>query len=94
LSADGKILRVYSVNSTLEPLVTRFRLEGFQLGVSTGTVYTLADRDHAMTSEVLNGRDDPARVSTTSAPIQARGNEFQFTFKPLTVTLLELKLGG
>jgi len=94
LSADGKILRVYAVNSTLEPLVTRFHLEGFRLGVSAGTVYTLADRDQAVTSEVLNGRDDPARVSTTSAPAQARGNEFQFTFKPLTVTLLELKLGG
>jgi alpha-N-arabinofuranosidase len=94
LSADGKILRVYGVNSTLEPLVTRFHLEGFQLGVSTGTVYTLADRGQAMTSEVLNSRDDPARISTTSAPAQARGNEFQFTFKPLSVTLLELKLGG
>ena len=94
LSADGKILRVYAVNSTLETLVTRFHLEGFQRGISTGTAYTLADRDQTMTSEVLNGRDDPARVSTTSAPAQARGNEFQFTFKPLTVTLLELKLGG
>jgi hypothetical protein len=46
-----------------------------------------------MSSEVLNSRDDPARISTTSTPTQARGSEFQFTFKPLTVTLLELKLG-
>jgi len=93
LSADGKTLRVYGVNPTLEPLATGFHLEGFQ-AVSAGTVYTLGDRDEAMTSEVLNSRDDPTRVSTTSAPAQARGNEFEFTFKPLTITLLELKLGA
>ena len=94
LSADGKILRVYAVNSTLESLVSRFHLEGFQGGVSAGAVCTLADREQATTSEVMNSRDDPARISTTSAPAQGRGNEFQIIFKPLTVTLLELNLGG
>jgi hypothetical protein len=85
LSADGKILRIYAVNSTQEPMATHFHLAAFQAGVSTGTVYTLGDRDQSMTSEVLNSRDDPVRVSTRSAPVKVRGNEFEFTFKPLPI---------
>ena len=93
LSQDGKTLRVYAVNSTLEPLSRNFQLEGLEAGVAGGTVFTLEDHTHRMTSEVMNSRDDPRRISLRSQPAELRGTRFEFTFNPLTVNLLELKLG-
>jgi alpha-N-arabinofuranosidase len=92
VSADGKKLWIYAVNSTLDPLVRSFQLQGFQAGIAGGMVYTLEDQAHAMTSEVMNTRDDPQRVSFRSRPAGLRGTRFEFTFSPLTVTLLELSL--
>jgi len=92
VSADGKELRIYAVNSTLDPLVRNFQLEGFKAGVAGGTVLTLEDHAHAGTSEVMNSRDSPQRISLSSRPAEVRGTEFEFTFSPLTITLLELNL--
>ncbi|HUI42283.1 MAG TPA: alpha-L-arabinofuranosidase C-terminal domain-containing protein [Terriglobia bacterium] len=92
LSADGARLRIYSVNATPQTMTNRFRLEGFPAAVVGGTVYTLEDREHGLTAEVMNSRDDPERVSLGSRPAHLRGTEFEFTFRPLTVTLLELRL--
>jgi len=94
LSPDGKTLRVYSVNSTPQALAAKFHLEGFSGFVKAGTIHTLQDREGALTSEVMNSRDDPRRVSLTSRPATAKGREFEFTSKPLTVTLLELELAA
>jgi hypothetical protein len=47
---------------------------------------------HAGTSEVMNSRDDPQRISLTSRNMEVHGKRFEFTFAPLTVTLLELDL--
>ena len=92
ISADGKKLRIYAVNSTLEPLPRTFQLEGFKVGVAGGTVHTLEDHAHAGTSEVMNSRDDPERVSVVSRPAELRGTQFEYTFSPLTITLLESDL--
>ena len=92
LSADGKKLRIYAVNSTLDPLARAFRLEGLKGQVLGGSVIALEDREQSGTSEVMNSRDNPRRVSLLSQPAQVRGDRFEYTFKPLTVTLLELDL--
>lgn len=92
VSADGKKLRIYAVNSTLEPLPRSFQLGGFKEGVAGGTVVTLEDHAHAGTSEVMNSRDDPERISLVSRPAELRGTQFEYTFSPLTITLLELDL--
>ena len=92
VSADGKKLRIYAVNSTLDPLPRSFQLDGFKAGVAGGTVLTLEDHAHAGTSEVMNSRDDPQRISLSSRPAELRGTQFEFTFSPLTITLLELDL--
>jgi alpha-L-arabinofuranosidase len=92
LSADGKKLWIYAVNSTLDPLVRNFQLQGFLAQIAGGVVYTLEDHAHAGTSEVMNSRDDRERISLRSGPAALRGTNFQFTFPPLTVTLLELSL--
>ena len=92
LSPDGKTLRVYAVNSTPQPMATRFHLERLPGTITSGTVYTLDDRESAATPEVMNSRDDPKRVSLHSQAATVKGKDFDFTFKPLTVTLLELSL--
>lgn len=93
LSADGTRLRIYSVNSTAQPLTIRFHLQGFASAVEGGSVLTLEDREQGQTPEVMNSRDDPERVSTVSQPAALGGGTFEFQFKQFTVTLLELKVG-
>ena len=93
LSPDGKTLRIYSVNSTLKPISTTFDLEGMKSSVKSGTAYVLEDHQHAMTSEVMNSRDEPKRVDWVARPAGITGTKFEISFQPLTLTLLELKLG-
>jgi alpha-N-arabinofuranosidase len=93
LRSDGKTLLIYAVNSTLEAVSTTIHLDGFRASVRGGTVHTLDDREHAMTSEVMNSRDDPGRISLRTRQAEISGSQFNFSFQPLTVTLLELTLG-
>ena len=44
------------------------------------------------TSEVMNSLDSPQRSSLRSRPAKLCGTQFEFTFIPLTITSLELKL--
>jgi alpha-L-arabinofuranosidase len=92
ISPDGKKLLIYAVNSTADPVSRNFELEGFAGKATGGTVFTLEDRAHAGTAEVMNSRDDSKRISLRSGPAQVSGAQFKFMFPPLTVTLLELEL--
>jgi alpha-N-arabinofuranosidase len=92
LSADGKTLRIFAVNSTPDPLPRRFLLDGFPQGAAGGTVITLEDRQHGGTAEVMNSRDNPQRIALATRPAQMRGKQFEFTFPPLTLTLMELSV--
>jgi alpha-L-arabinofuranosidase len=92
VSGDGKQLRIYSVNATAQTMPVHFRLDGFQAPVARGIVYTLEDHEHGLTAEVMNSRDHPLRVSLSSRLAALTGRSFDFSFKPFTLTLLELKL--
>jgi len=92
VSPDQGKLMIYAVNSTLGPLSRSFELEGFKKDVAAGTVTVLEDQMHAGTSEIMNSRDQPRRISLSSHPAGVRGRHFEFTFPPLTVTLVELNL--
>ncbi len=90
VSADGRKLRIYAINSTLNSIRQSFQLDG--LKAAGGVVLVLEDHAHAGTAEVMNSRDDPERISLTSQPTEIRGTRFEFTCRPLTITLLELDL--
>jgi alpha-N-arabinofuranosidase len=92
VSADGKQLHIYSVNASAQTLPVHFRLDGFPAPVARGTVYTLEDHEHGLTAEVMNSRDDPLRLSFSSRLAALSGESFDYSFKPFTLTLLELKL--
>jgi alpha-L-arabinofuranosidase len=92
LSENGTRLHVYAVNVTTHSLPVRFHLEDLPAMVSGGQVYTLEDHEHGLTPEVMNSRDDPERVSVSIHPAPLGGRSFEFSFSPLTVTLLEVSL--
>ncbi len=93
LSADGRNLRLYGVNSTGRPLEVKALLAG--VGSAAGASrHTLRDAQGAGTPEVLNSRDEPDRVRVFVEPARLRGTELNLRFEPLSVTLYEVALRG
>ena len=92
LSPDGKMLRIYAVNSTAEPENTDFHLDGFTSAVAGGEAMVLKDRENALDTEAMNSENDPERIGTSTGAVGGKGKEFTFSFSPYTVTLLELRL--
>jgi alpha-N-arabinofuranosidase len=92
LSPDGKMLRIYAINSTPDSRKVAFRLEP-QLGAvhaSQGSV--LKDLSLNSDSEAMNSHDQPGRVGVEIQQTRIHGNEFEWDFVPFSVTLLELNL--
>jgi alpha-L-arabinofuranosidase len=94
LSPDGKMLRIYAVNSTAKAEKVRFHLDGFSSSVVGGKMTVLSDRQNALDSEVMNSHNDPERITTASRQTDLKGDEFSFSFAPFSVTALELILEG
>jgi alpha-N-arabinofuranosidase len=92
LSEDGRTLRIFGVNSTTEALPVTFDLSGFEREVSNGRLILIADRDKTLSAEVMNTQDDPKRVAAVDRPLLVRGKKFVFTFEPLSVSLMELRM--
>jgi alpha-L-arabinofuranosidase len=92
LSSDGKVLRIFAVNSTAEPENVQFHLDGFSSPVAGGEIAILKDRENALDSEAMNSQNDPERITTASHTTDLKGSEFPFVFAPFTVTMLELRL--
>jgi len=94
LSADGKTLRIYGVNSTAIRRKVGFRLQDSLAPVDKGMAFVLADSRPAADSEAMNTHDDPNRVSVTSRKIAVSGRQFEYSLEPYALTLLELHLGA
>jgi alpha-L-arabinofuranosidase len=92
LSADGKLLRIYGVNSTPEPRTVKFTLPSSFGPVETAEVFVVSDSNSVADSEAMNSRDDPHRVALHRKKTDLRGREFEYRFAPFAVTLLELQL--
>jgi alpha-L-arabinofuranosidase len=92
LSADGKTLRIYSVNST-----PNLKKVSFALPQSFGTIakaesLVVGDTNAVPDSEAMNSPDDPHRVSTQSKNLLLSSNKFDYGFAPFSITLLEIQL--
>jgi alpha-N-arabinofuranosidase len=92
LSADGKMLQIYGVNSTPGPRQVKFALPSSFGPVEAAEVFVVADSNPAADSEAMNSRDDPHRVALQRKKADLRGREFEYRFAPFAVTLLELQL--
>lgn len=94
LSEDGKTLRVYAVNSTPDSRTLRFRLDPQLECILKGTIFVLEDTQSPADSEAMNSRNEPARVALRANEAQFRGDAFEYTFGPFSVSLLEMNLGS
>ena len=92
LSSDGRVLRVFAVNSTADEEKVQFHLVGFSSSISGGEITVLKDREDARDSEAMNSQNDPERIITSSQATGLQGREFSFSFVPFSVTMLELRL--
>jgi alpha-N-arabinofuranosidase len=92
LSADGKTLRIYAVNSTPDHRKVAFHLDPRWRFVSEGQEFVLGDSTSPADSEAMNSHDQPDRVGLVMRHSQIRGSSFRVDFLPFTVTLLELNL--
>jgi alpha-L-arabinofuranosidase len=92
LSADGKTLLIYAVNSTRDMRSVAFHLDSRLGSVSSGRVFVLKDSNEEVDSEAMNSRDDRDRVRVFAQTAQIRGNAFEWHSSPFSLTLLELDL--
>ena len=94
LSSDGRMLRVYAVNSTADFENVHFYLDALPLPIAGGEITVLKDRENVGDSEAMNSRNDPERIISSSLPLDLTGTDFPMSFAPFSVTLLELRLGS
>ncbi len=92
LSPDGKTLRVYAVNSTDVSRKVAFHLNPSLGSVQGGEVLVLGDSNANADSEAMNSRDEPDRVGVRTRKVNLTGSEFEYSFAPFAVTLLELQM--
>jgi alpha-L-arabinofuranosidase len=92
LSADGRILRIYSVNSTPNLKKVDFALSQNLGTIATAESFVVGDTNTVPDSEAMNWRDDPHRVSTRTKKLALSGSRFDYAFAPFSITLLEIRL--
>ena len=92
LSADGKALRIYGVNSTPETRNVKFQLASTMGTLEAGELFVLGDSNRTPDTEAMNLPDQPKRVFVGTKNLDIHGAVFEHDFPPFTVTLLELRL--
>lgn len=90
LSADGRTLRVYGVNSTSQLLLLKTSFEGLRLRASRAQAYVLRDSQCGPTPEILNTRDEPERVRIFQHTVRLASPVADLAFGPFSLTLYEL----
>jgi len=94
LSADGKTLRIYGVNSTAELRKVSFSLPAKLGAAQSAEVFVVGDSNAEPDSEAMNSEDAPHRVATRSKKLEVSGSKFDYGFTPFSITLLEISLGN
>lgn len=94
LSPDKSLLRIYAVNSTDTPRPVIFVLAMPNLAYAPGKAFVLQDRESPQSAEAMNSRDDPGRIAIHTEDCTVSGSQFERTFAPYSLTLLELPLGA
>lgn len=92
ISADGKTLRVYAVNSTPEVRDVKFTVPASFGSIQRAQVFVLGDSNPVPDSEAMNLPDQPHRVSVQSRTADYKQREFAYRFDPFSLTLLEIGL--
>jgi alpha-N-arabinofuranosidase len=94
LSADGRLVRIYAVNSTAAPLRPTIALADAGQSAAGATAFVLKNREGRPNTEAMNSASDRDAVSVETHSFPAAGSRFAFTFEPYSLTLLEIQLAG
>ena len=73
-------------------LALRAQLTGKLEALAGGRIFIVGDSAATADSEAMNSRDDPHRVALQRKKADLSGREFDYSFAPFAVTLLELQL--
>jgi len=92
LSDDGRMLRIYAVNSTAAPLRPTIVLADAGKSVAGATAFVLKNRVGLPNTEAMNSASDPAAVEVESGGTPVAGGRLEFSFAPYSLTLLEIRL--
>jgi alpha-L-arabinofuranosidase len=92
LSADGKTLRIYSVNSTPNLRKVDFVLSPRLGAIAAAESFVVGDTNSVPDSEAMNSPDDPHRISTRTQKLALSAGQFEYGFAPFSITLLEIQL--
>ena len=91
LSADGKTLRIYGVNSAPELRKVSFALPAKLGAVQSSEVFVVGDSNAVPDSEAMNSEDEPRRIAIHSEKLELSGSKFDYGFAPFSITLLEVQ---
>lgn len=94
LSADGRLLRIYAVNSTAAPLSPTIVLADGGPSAAGAAVFVLKNREGPPNTEAMNSAGGREAVAVEASKVPAAGSRLAFTFEPYSLTLLEIQLGG
>ena len=94
LSADGRLVRIYAVNSTAAPLRPTIALADAGQSAAGAMAFVLKNREGQPNTEAMNSSSDREAVSVETHSLPAAGSRFAFTFEPYTLTLLEIQLAS
>ena len=92
LSADGRLVRIYAVNSTAAPLRPSIALADAGQSTAGATAFVLKNREGQPNTEAMNSASDREAVSVETHSLPVVGSRFAFTFEPYSVTLLEINV--
>jgi alpha-L-arabinofuranosidase len=91
LSADGKTVTLFAVNSGLHDVSRPLDLTAFGDAVREVEMWTLADRKKAEEPDVTNGFGDPERVAPVSSKLRTESGRFTYRFPGLSLSVLRWK---
>jgi len=92
LSADGRMLRIYAVNSTAAPLSPAITLADAARSAAGATAFILKNREGLPNTEAMNSASDPESVSVEKRNLPLAGARLAVQFEPYSLTLLEIRL--
>ncbi len=90
LSADGRTLRLYAVNSTAAALSPVLVLA--DKAAAGAAEFILTNRDGVPNSEAMNSAGNAQAVAMERRDLAASGKRLPLTFTPYSLTLLEIRL--
>jgi len=92
LSADGRLLRIYAVNSTPRQMTPAFAFLDSAAHAAGATAFVVKNRDGKPDTEALNSAGDRLAVSIDSRTLPIGGSRFPVSLEPYSLTLVEVRL--